>query len=540
MSEVSIIFNFEGADIMIQCLKTDKMKYICQKYENKIQINMNSLIFLYGGNHLNFDLSFNELANSIDKSNNKMKILVYKNEFNEFNECSCPKCGEKIKIKSDKIDKVILSNNNIKDKIDGIKFQIENIIKISVMNPVIIQLKNINFILNSINESIQKNNEQLKNLFDDVDYNNIEKFTNKNYIKGLLEIKSKEINKNIILFNSDINNSIDVYINKEKVNMTKINNKWSYCFSKEGKYSFEIAFNNVISNMEGFFNECSNIISLDLSNLNISEITNLVFIFNKCYRLKEVKGINKIITDKILDLNSIFQGCQELEYLDLSNCSTRNVKSMAFMFNGCSKLNKIIGLNKLITNKVRDMKAMFCKCKELEYLDISNFDTSNVTDVSGMFSGCNKLKEIIGINNFSSNNVINMQGLFQACHNIEYLSLSNFNTHNVTDMSFMFNECYKLKEIKDINKFNTSKVRDMKAMFRKCKELENLDLSNFNTSNVTNMEFMFYECDKLKYLNLLNFSINCETKNIFSFKQKNKCNFITNNTNLFNLFKSGY
>ena len=80
----------------------------------------------------------------------------------------------------------------------------------------------------------------------------------------------------------------------------------------------------------------------------------------------------------------------------------------------------------------------------------------------------------------------------------------------------------------------------MKAMFRKCKELENLDLSNFNTSNVTNMEFMFYECDKLKYLNLLNFSINCETKNIFSFKQKNKCNFITNNTNLFNLFKSGY
>ena len=150
MSEVSIIFNFEGADIMIQCLKTDKMKYICQKYENKIQINMNSLIFLYGGNHLNFDLSFNELANSIDKSNNKMKILVYKNEFNEFNECSCPKCGEKIKIKSDKIDKVILSNNNIKDKIDGIKFQIENIIKISVMNPVIIQLKNINFILNSI------------------------------------------------------------------------------------------------------------------------------------------------------------------------------------------------------------------------------------------------------------------------------------------------------------------------------------------------------------------------------------------------------
>ena len=540
MAEVNIIFQFNGVDVKIQSLKDEKMKSICQKYENKIGIKMNSLIFLYGGTQLNLDLSFNDLANSIDKLNNKMKILVFKDEFNESNECSCPNCGEKIKLKSDKIENMILSNNYIKEKIDGIKFQIENIIKISVMNPVIIQLKNINFILNSINESIQKNNEQLKNIFVDVDYNKFKKLENKNSIKGILEIKNNYLNKNINLFNTDNNNNLDVYINNEKMIILKNNNKWSYCFTKEGKYSFEIVFNDIITNMEGFFNECSNIISLDLSNLNIKTITNIVFMFNKCYKLKDIKGINKIITDKITDLNSIFQGCQELEYLDLSNCSTINIKNMAFMFNGCSKLKKIIGLNKLITNKVRDMKAMFCKCKELEYLDISNFNTSNVTDVSGMFSGCNKLKEINGINNFSLNNVIYMKGLFQACHNIEYLSLSNFNTYNVIDMSFMFNDCYKLKEIKGINKFYTGKVRDMKGMFRKCKELEYLDLSNFKTSNVTNMEFMFYECDKLKYLNLLNFSVNCETKNIFSFKQKNKCNFITNNADLLNLFKSGY
>ena len=519
MAEVNILFNFDGAIVIIQGLKNDKMRDICKKFENKIGINMNSLIFLYNGDQLNLDLSFNELANSIDKSNNEMKILVYRNELNEY---TCPKCGEKIRLKSDKIEKVILSNNNIKDTIDGIKFQIENIIKISLKDPVIIQLKNINFLLNSINNSIEKNNEQLKNLFVDADYNKkIEKLENKNSIKGLLEIKKNDINKNIILFNMNNNCLIDVFINKEKVNIIKSNNKWGFFFKQEGKYLFEIVFNDIITNMEGFFNECSNIIALDLSNLNNPTIANIIFMFNKCYNLKQIKGMNKIITDRITDLNSIFQGCQELENLDLSYCTTINVTNMAFMFNGCSKLKRIIGLDKFITNKVHDMKLMFSQCKELESIDLSNFDTSNVTDISGMFNGCNKLKKIFGMNNFKTNNVINMKGLFQACHEIESITLSNFCTYNVTDMSFMFNECYKLKKIEGINKFDTCKVYDMKAMFCKCKELEYLDLSNFNTSNVRNMEYMFYECNKLN-LNLLKFSINGQIKNMFSFKQKNK------------------
>ena len=73
---------------------------------------------------------------------------------------------------------------------------------------------------------------------------------------------------------------------------------------------------------------------------------------------------------------------------------------MEYMFNGCNRLKNINGISKLITNKVIDMNGMFQSCNELEYLDLSNFNTSNVNDMSGMFHGCNKLKEIKGINNF--------------------------------------------------------------------------------------------------------------------------------------------
>ena len=74
------IFTYDGVDTHIQCLKEDKMRNICQKFANKINVDINRLIFLYGGNYINFKLSFYNQANQLDKISNTMKILAYKNE----------------------------------------------------------------------------------------------------------------------------------------------------------------------------------------------------------------------------------------------------------------------------------------------------------------------------------------------------------------------------------------------------------------------------------------------------------------------------
>ena len=60
--------------------------------------------------------------------------------------------------------------------------------------------------------------------------------------------------------------------------------------------------------------------------------------FNNCNKLKEIKGIEKFNTNKVADMNALFQACNEIEYLDLSNFNTSNVKNMALMFNKCHKL----------------------------------------------------------------------------------------------------------------------------------------------------------------------------------------------------------
>jgi len=60
------------------------MKDICLRYSTKLGKNINQLIFLYGGNQINFELSFENQANSKDKISNEMKVLVYYNEEDEF------------------------------------------------------------------------------------------------------------------------------------------------------------------------------------------------------------------------------------------------------------------------------------------------------------------------------------------------------------------------------------------------------------------------------------------------------------------------
>ena len=116
---------------------------------------------------MNMELRFKEQANLIDINRKEMKVLVYKKENDDF---ICPHCNKKIKL--ERIDDIILSNNNIKDTINGIKLNIDNIIKLSSNNNISIQLKNINFLLNALNEDINKNNNKLKNLISNEVLNN--------------------------------------------------------------------------------------------------------------------------------------------------------------------------------------------------------------------------------------------------------------------------------------------------------------------------------------------------------------------------------
>ena len=85
--------------------------------------------------------------------------------------------------------------------------------------------------------------------------------------------------------------------------------------------------------------------------------------------------------------------------------------------------------------------------------------------------------------------VKNMKATFNNCGNLTSLDLSNFQTKDVTDMSYMFNNCSSLKYLK-IN-FNTQKVTNMEKMFFSCIKLTSLNLTSFDTTACYNFNNMF-------------------------------------------------
>ena len=163
-----------------------------------------------------------------------------------------------------------------------------------------------------------------------------------------------------------------------------------------------------------------------------------------------------------------------------------------------------LDLSSFNTSNVTTMERMFSCCSSLTSLDVSNFNTSNVTNMDWMFSDCSSLTSL-NLSSFNTSEVTNMRRMFDNCLSLTSLDLSSFNTSNVTDMSLMFNSCKSLTTL-DLSSFNTSSVTDMSLMFNNCKSLTTLDLSSFNTSSVTNMSGMFSECSSLTNLDLSNFN----------------------------------
>ena len=70
-----------------------------------------------------------------------------------------------------------------------------------------------------------------------------------------------------------------------------------------------------------------------------------------------------------------------------------------------------------------------------------------------------------------------MSGMFYECSSLKELNLSNFNSNNVTIMSSMFEGCSSLKEL-NLSKFNTNNVTNMNCMFSRCSDELKLKIRN--------------------------------------------------------------
>ena len=361
-----------------------------------------------------------------------------------------------------------------------------------------------------------------------------------------------------------------------------------------------------VTDMSYMFYSCSSLTSLDVTHFNTANVTDMSSMFSRCSSLTSL-DVTHFNTAKVKNMRNMFSSCSALLSLDVTNFNTANVTDMSFMFTNCVALTSLY-LTNFNTEKVTNMERMFIGCSALLSLDVRNFNTANVTDMSYMFAYCSSLTSLY-LTNFNTEKVTNMGSMFDGCTSLTTIyASSKFVTTQVSDSSGMFNNCKKLKgevvvwtkykatdktcakieggyfsggiprvkyadgtltffltsketlgeneygiygglgtpdwvwqnpnvtnvtkvvfdpafanarptkcnewfqnyvnltSIEGIEYLNTSQVTDMHNMFYNCYHLQTTDFSGFDTRKVKDMSNMFYNCGSLKSLDISNFN----------------------------------
>lgn len=194
--------------------------------------------------------------------------------------------------------------------------------------------------------------------------------------------------------------------------------------------------------------------------------------------------------------------------INFDEFDTSNVLDMSSMFSGFNEMVGItpvpqadLDLTKFNTSKVKTMKDMFYN-SGVSTLDLSNFDTSEVTDMSNMFANMYNIEEL-DVSNFNTTNLQRAVSMFQN-NRVKKIDLHGWQNNNLKDINSMFSYS-GAKEI-NLTNFRTPKVEDMGSLFKDAANLERLNLTSFDTSNVTSMGGMFSNAIKLKSLDVSTFN----------------------------------
>lgn len=152
----------------------------------------------------------------------------------------------------------------------------------------------------------------------------------------------------------------------------------------------------------------------------------------------------KIILNAI-DLSGCFYNYNTLVSVDLTNLDVSQVTDMGLMFEDCSNLTNL-NLNDWDTSHVITMGEMFKNCVKLSNLNVGNWNTSSVIRMNAMFGNCISLANL-DVSDWNTSSVEEMGCMFMNCQSLTKLNLSNWNINHVTNMNYMFSNCKNLESL---------------------------------------------------------------------------------------------
>ena len=313
----------------------------------------------------------------------------------------------------------------------------------------------------------------------------------------------------------------------------------------EGSGIASISLNNWntegITDSRQMFKGCGNLTSLNLSTWHMPSNRNMKAMFAGCSKLKKL-ALDNLDPISCEDLSEMFMNCLVMTTPgNLSGWNTTNVTDVSNMFKSCENLRNIGNISSWNTGNIINFSNLFSECKKLNNIgDLSDWDLSKAESLSGMFKNtlqlsnygdpgswnvserCNDLSYMffntmdalandLDLSNWNVSNVTNMSHMFYNVFSIKNLNISGWNTSNLEDASSMF-ECdhaskaNQLLQINGIENLDVSSLKNISRMFYKDNYV-NADLSAWNTASLQDISYAFYgtwhfDINKLKHWNV--------------------------------------
>lgn len=244
-----------------------------------------------------------------------------------------------------------------------------------------------------------------------------------------------------------------------------------------------------VLDMSFMFNGMEALKTLDISTFTTSKVTNMSSMFNGLKVFTSL-DVSKFDTSNVTSFESMFRDCQMVTSLDVSKFVTLKVQNFYAMFENCNKVT-VLDISNFDTSKAKNLASMFNGCSSITNLNVSKFKFDSLD--SATYSETATISGVSVPRN-------GLYGMFMGCEKLANLDLTAWDTSNVTNMAYMLADCSSITRM-NLSNFDTTKVTDaqhLAGMFRNANKLESILLGiKFNNLNSSNM---FDGCDALKVI----------------------------------------
>ena len=271
-------------------------------------------------------------------------------------------------------------------------------------------------------------------------------------IDDLAPISNWDISNNVIdmnnLFTSCANlTDISALVNWDVSKVTNIGGLFNSCTNLTDISSMK---NWNVSNVTAMYNVFSNTPISDLTpiiNWQVSKVTNMGGMFSSCRNLKDLTPLKDWDVSSVTNMSYMFSETTMDNITPLSTWDVSKVKNMSWMFYRAN-INDFKGLAGWNIKNDVNLSLMFYQSSINDISSLSEWDVSKVTNIGGMFSGCRNLADLSPIVNWDVSSVTNMAGMFESCSNLTKVDLSNWQTPKLENVSKFFSGATKLSELR--------------------------------------------------------------------------------------------